>query len=57
MKTRKKFLLINYILLLVAMTCCLFAGCKSAEEKEKEYYDKAAQSVAKSVTTVGSITD
>lgn len=57
MKTRKKFLLITSIFLLVAMTCCLFAGCKSAEEKEKEYYDKAAQSVAKSVTTLGSLTD
>lgn len=56
MNTKKKFLLITSILLLAVMTCCLFVGCKSAEEKEKEYYDNAAKSVEKSVTTLNSLT-
>lgn len=57
MNTKKKFLLITSILLLVAMTCCLFVGCKSAEEKENEHYDKTAQSVEKSVTTLNSLSE
>lgn len=56
MNTKKKFLLITSMLLLIVMTCCMFAGCKSAEEKENAYYDKAAQAVSKSVTTLDNLT-
>ncbi|MDE5653991.1 MAG: hypothetical protein K2I46_00090 [Clostridia bacterium] len=57
MKAKKKFLLITSILLLAVITCCLFAGCKSAEEKEKEYYEKVETAVKKTVGTLDSLTD
>ncbi|MDE5756167.1 MAG: hypothetical protein K2I23_03675 [Clostridia bacterium] len=57
MNTKKKFILITSILLLAAMTCSLFVGCKSQEEKENDYYAKAAQSIEKSVTTLNSLSE
>lgn len=57
MKARKKFLIITSIVLLVVMTCCFFVGCKSAEEKEKEYYDKVAAAVTKTVGTLDTLTN
>ena len=56
MKAKKKFLFVTSILLLVVMTCCLFAGCKSAEEKEKAHYDKVAAAVNKTVGTLDTLT-
>lgn len=57
MKAKKKFLLITSIVLLAVMTCCLFAGCKSAAEKEKAYYEKAEKAVTKTVGTLDNLTN
>lgn len=55
MKTNKKILLIISMLLLVAMCCTLFVGCKSSEEKQKEYYENITKSLEKRVETLDTL--
>ncbi|MCI8944814.1 MAG: hypothetical protein HFE33_04000 [Clostridia bacterium] len=52
MKAKKKILLLTSILLLAVMCFALLAGCKSSEEKQKEYYENIAKSVDKRVETL-----
>ena len=57
MKAKKRILFITSIVLLVVMACCMFAGCKSAAEKEKAYWEKVDKAVTKNVGTLTTLTD
>ena len=51
----KKILLIISILLIAVTFATLLVGCKSSEEKQKEYYEKITKSVEKRVDTLNTL--
>ncbi|MDE5548775.1 MAG: hypothetical protein K2J13_00830 [Clostridia bacterium] len=54
---KKKIFVITSIMLIIVALCSMFVGCKSAEEKEKEYYEKNAKAVEKATDTLSTLTD
>lgn len=54
---KKKIFVITSIILIIGVLCSAFVGCKSADEKEKEYYDSNAKAVETATETLSSLTD
>lgn len=54
---KRKIFVITAIILIMCALCSAFVGCKSAEEKEKEYYAKAAANVESATKKLTSLTD
>lgn len=54
---KKKLILIISVLLMVCMLATVFAGCKSAAEKEKEYYEQSIADVKQHSTTLTTLMD
>ena len=54
---KKKIFAITSIILIIGILCSVFVGCKSAEEKEKEYYEKGASSIESATNKLSLLTD
>ena len=54
---KKKIFVITSIVLIAVMLCGVLVGCKSAEEKEKEYYEKSAAAVESATDKLSSLTE
>ena len=54
---KKKIFVITSILLIIVSLCSAFVGCKSAEEKEKEFFENNAKAVETATDTLSTLTD
>ncbi|MDE6758192.1 MAG: hypothetical protein K2O95_00345 [Clostridia bacterium] len=54
---KKKIFAITSIMLIIVSLCSLFVACKSAEEKEKDYYETNALAIESATDTLSSLTD
>ena len=54
---KKKIFAIASIMLIIIALCSTFVGCKSAEEKEKAYYEENAKAVETATDTLSTLTD
>ncbi len=54
---KRKIFVVTSIILIIGVMFTALVGCKSAAEKEKEYYDKCAATVEASTERLASLTD
>ena len=54
---KKKIFVITSIALIAIMMCGVFVGCKSAEEKEAEFYEKNALAVESATEKLSSLSE
>ncbi len=54
---KKKLILIISVIMIASVLCAAFSGCKSAEEKEKDYYANVGEDLTKCTDKLQSLTD